>query len=324
MNFADCGRSSDDDTAGNHPWFIRGFRQGDEVAWLELVKAAPDFPYVIFNQSPSLDALRMTVEHPSMDAAHNLWFAEFEGHLIGYAELWHDEGRPRKVFKLLVHPDWRQKGLGTELLKLIEQRARCLGGARLDVMVEETQSGGRAFLHIRGLSEVHRCWEMALPADAHVPLPRWPSAYSHRNFVAGHDESISVKLENASFGDEWEYVPVQVGEVVGFVRSPSFRAQGVTYAVSGGEVVGECWAWIEDQPPRADSRGDIWCLCVHPAHRGRGLGRALLLSGVQWLREQGVGLVKLGVDGANDRAKHLYESVGFRQHRTDLWYREEL
>ena len=324
MTRCDDEAALDRQAAPNRSWYIRCFRHGDERAWLGLIREASDFPYLIFNQSPSLDALRMTIEHPSMDLARNLWFAESDGRLVGYAELWHDEGRQRKVFKVLVHPDWRRRGLGTELLRHVEERARLLGGSRLDVMVEETQQGGRAFLQARGLHQVHRCWEMVLPAPERVSEVGRPDGYAFRNLVRGQDEVTSVDLENASFRDEWEYIPVRLGEIEGFVRSPSFRPEGVIYAVSGGAVVGECWAWIEKQPPNEESHGDIWCLCVHPEHRGRGLGKALLLSGVRWLREQGVGPVRLGVDGANDTARRLYESVGFRAVRTDLWYREEL
>lgn len=313
-----------DETATDHGWSIRNYRPGDETAWLELIKAAPDFPYLIFGQRPSLDALRMIVGHPSMDAANNLWFAESQGCLVGYAELWHDMGQSRKVFKLLVHPVWRHRGLGSELLSHVERRARILGGSRLDVMVEETQQGARAFLQGRGLREVHRCWEMVLPGTASISDAHWPDGYWSRSFVKHQDEVTSVELENASFQDEWEYTPVQLGEIEGFVRSPSFRPEGVVYAFCGDTVVGECWAWTEECQPTVDSSGDIWCLCVHPAHRGRGLGRALLLSGVKWLLKQDVGSVKLGVDGANGTARRLYESVGFRANRTDLWYREEL
>ena len=305
-------------------WRIRCFRSGDEAAWLELLKAAPDFRYLIFSCSPSLDALRMIIEHPSMDAAHNLWFAEANHRLVGCAELWHDEGRPRSVFKVLVHPGWRRRGLGTELLRRVEQRARSLGGTRLDVMVEQGQSGGRAFLQARRLREVHRCWDMVLATDSDVTPPQWPRGYTIRHFVTGQDEMNSVELENASFRNEWEYAPVQAGEIEGFVRSPSFRPEGVVYAVSQGTVVGECWAWIDNSATAASCHGDIWCLCVHPEHRSRGLGRALLLCGVEWLQKQGVGCISLGVDGANDGAKRLYESVGFRAARTHLWYREEL
>ncbi len=68
----------------------------------------------------------------------------------------------------------------------------------------------------------------------------------------------------------------------------------------------------------------MWCLCVHPQHRHRGLGRVLLLAGVQWLCQQGMASAALYVDGANDRARHLYEAAGFVPARTDIWYREEL
>ena len=55
-------------------WRIRCFRSGDEAAWLELLKAAPDFPYLIFSCSPSLDALRMIMTFALVDLA---WI--FEG-----------------------------------------------------------------------------------------------------------------------------------------------------------------------------------------------------------------------------------------------------
>ena len=51
-----------------------------------------------------------------------------------------------------------------------------------------------------------------------------------------------------------------------------------------------------------------------PEYRGRGLGRALLLVGVNYLRQY-VSLVELGVEGKNDTALALYESVGFKVYK---------
>jgi ribosomal protein S18 acetylase RimI-like enzyme len=53
-------------------------------------------------------------------------------------------------------------------------------------------------------------------------------------------------------------------------------------------------------------------LFVEPANRGRGLGRHLLDSIVEKLREYGVGAVHLMVRPENVRARQLYESSGFR------------
>jgi mycothiol synthase len=305
---------------------IRNYRPGDEAQWLALIRAAPDFPYSIFNRSPSLDALRVLLEHPYMDAAHNLFFVEADGCLVGYGELWHAPGRPRSTFRVLVHPDWRRQGLGTKLLRTIEARARELDGKYLDVQIESAQEGGRAFLHARGFQRVHYSWQMILSDIAAAPEPAWPASYGVRTFVVGSDEATSRHLENDSFADEWEHAPTAEGEIEGFVRSPSFRADGVIYALKDGQVVGECWNWIDDQAiaQTGKRQGDVWCLCVHPQHRHRGLGRALLLAGVQWLRQQGMTSAALYVDGANERARHLYEATGFVAIRTDIWYREEL
>jgi ribosomal protein S18 acetylase RimI-like enzyme len=48
-----------------------------------------------------------------------------------------------------------------------------------------------------------------------------------------------------------------------------------------------------------------------PAHRGRGLGRALLDAVVSFIRAQGAREVVLGVTDGNDAARALYERYGF-------------
>jgi mycothiol synthase len=305
---------------------IRNYRPGDDGAWLALIQEAPDFRYDFFGRSASLDALRVMLEHPHMDAARNLFFAEAGGGLVGYGELWHAPGRPRGVIRVLVHPGWRRQGLGTRLLIAIEQRARELDTEYLDVQIESGQQGGRAFLHAGGLRPVHHSWHMVMPDITVAPEPVWPAGYEVRTFIVGLDEATSRGLENESFRDEWEYVPIPEGELEGVARSPSFRADGVIYALHDGQAVGECWSWIDDQAiaKTGVKQGDIWCLCVHPQHRRRGLGRTLLLAGVQWLRRQGMASAALYLDGANDCARHLYEAAGFVAARTDLWYREDL
>jgi mycothiol synthase len=311
------------------PPIIRNYRPGDEEPWLELIRACPDFAQSFFNRGASLDALRVVIEHPHMDAVHNLFFAETRRQFVGYAELWGGTvtgPTARIVGRLLVHPDWRRRGLGTMLLARIEHRARAEVGSYLDIVAAEQHHAGRQFLGAHGFTIVHYGWQMALPQINAAPLPEWPAGYSARTFMPGQDEHTSVQLENESFQDEWEYVPVELEEIQGFVRSPSFRADGVIFAVHEGQVVGECWNWIDGDriAQSGEKRGDIWCLCVHPQHRGRGLGRALLLAGVQWLRGQGMTSAHLTVDGASERAKHLYESVGFVTQRTNIWYRKEL
>lgn len=53
-------------------------------------------------------------------------------------------------------------------------------------------------------------------------------------------------------------------------------------------------------------------IAVAPDRRGRGHGRALLARALAALRARGVGTAELEVAAANDRARSLYESLGFR------------
>ena len=54
--------------------------------------------------------------------------------------------------------------------------------------------------------------------------------------------------------------------------------------------------------------GDI---VVAPAARGRGVGRALLAAAERWAREQGYRMLTLNVFLKNEKARALYEDLGY-------------
>lgn len=57
---------------------------------------------------------------------------------------------------------------------------------------------------------------------------------------------------------------------------------------------------------------DIW---VAPEHRGKGIGKRLIEWASGWARERGHRKIKLEVGEGNARARHVYESSGFREER---------
>ena len=59
---------------------------------------------------------------------------------------------------------------------------------------------------------------------------------------------------------------------------------------------------------------------VDPAEQGTGLGRALTLIGVRYLRDRGLDQVMLYVDESNVAAVRLYESMGFARWSADVMY----
>lgn len=60
-------------------------------------------------------------------------------------------------------------------------------------------------------------------------------------------------------------------------------------------------------------RGSVDDLYVQSEHRGKGVGRALLQTAFEWLKNNGAKRVGLGVHKSNDVAIRLYKSVGFEE-----------
>jgi ribosomal protein S18 acetylase RimI-like enzyme len=63
---------------------------------------------------------------------------------------------------------------------------------------------------------------------------------------------------------------------------------------------------------RAARRGYVQRLAVAPEVQGSGLGRALLIDGLRWLGRRGAARAVVNTQVDNDRARRLYESLGFR------------
>lgn len=57
--------------------------------------------------------------------------------------------------------------------------------------------------------------------------------------------------------------------------------------------------------------GSIWALFVHPDHEGRGYGRALHDTTVEWLWSQGLSSLWLTTDPGT-RAQQFYENAGWK------------
>jgi ribosomal protein S18 acetylase RimI-like enzyme len=94
-----------------------------------------------------------------------------------------------------------------------------------------------------------------------------------------------------------------------------------------GNIVGTVANIIDTEYARISSKygyGKIRALGVLKNHRGKGLGKTLLLKSVYWHKHKGIRIIGLGVDSDNYVALNLYKSMGFKIRREFLRYEREI
>lgn len=125
-----------------------------------------------------------------------------------------------------------------------------------------------------------------------------PAAPTHRLLVAHHAAASDV--DRAAFGDDWALEPRALADVC--AATPRHRGRGTRAPLAGYAISG-----------RDGKQGFLQRLAVQPTEQGRGLGRTLVLDSLQWLARWRVQQVLVNTPVDNERALHLYESLGFRR-----------
>ncbi|HWT01714.1 MAG TPA: GNAT family N-acetyltransferase [Pyrinomonadaceae bacterium] len=112
-------------------------------------------------------------------------------------------------------------------------------------------------------------------------------------------------------------------EYLGYMFRRCSETEGKVFvAEAGGSVVGfvSIWAKILSRAIEEEEYEYAYVsdLVVLRAHRGRGLGRALLGKAEEYAAQRGAKLVRINVHARNGAARGLYESFGFRERVIEL------
>jgi len=89
----------------------------------------------------------------------------------------------------------------------------------------------------------------------------------------------------------------------------------VLVAERGGAVIGYTYAGVEgrDYMSLRGPAGVLYDIVVDPAHRGQGVGRALLDATMSELKRRGAPRVVLSTAERNESAQRLFARAGFRR-----------
>jgi len=285
---------------------------------LALAEAATDHDPV----SPLSEHVLLQLRYGGDPQARNLLLTQ-DGVLAGYAHLDPADPAEGPSGELVIHPAHRRQGLGVALTRAMLAEA---GSRPLRLWAHGDLPGAGALAARAGFGRLRALWTMRRSLQAPLDTPRFPAGVTARTFVVGQDEAAWTELNRRAFAHHPEQGTWTLEDLLLREREPWFDPAGFFLAERPGKLAGFHWTKIHRArpggPPHGqEAIGEVYVVGVDPAERGTGLGRALTLEGLRYLRSRGLLEVMLYVDESNTPAIRLYESLGFSHRDTDVMYR---
>ena len=247
--------------------------------------------------------------------------AESSGEIVGFALLAPELPIGRAVATTGVIDSHRGRGIERRLLRAAEDRSRDLGARVLHVQVASDDRMALEDLSAEGFGEVRRFSSMVWQDDA-TPQQRLPEGCWVRPLRTAEDVAALTRLQNESFDSNWGFCPNTVEQIQARVRSKRCDPDGIVLVLEGDQII--AYNWTLRAANAATSTGWISMTGAHPGHRGRGLGTAAVVAGMEYLKSRGVDRIELEVDQANIHAVKMYRKLGFRSTASTLWYEKLL
>jgi mycothiol synthase len=303
----------------------------------ELLRAATDADGVQPLSEHVWLHLRHGGEGPDLNILLRLPDPDGDGALAGYAHLDPTDPVAGPSAETVVHPAHRGHGYGRLLVQAALDAAP---GHRLRLWAHGDHPAARALAHAMGFTEVRRLeqWRRSL----RVPLPDapLPPGVRLRAFRPGVDDEAWLALNAAAFADHPEQGAWTLEDLHARMAESWFDPDGFLLAEDDDGLVGFHWTKLHGGDRRADPRrlhggdrradehhdhahepiGEVYVVGVRPGERGRGLGRALTVAGLRYLRDRGLGTAMLYVESDNEPARAVYRRLGFTPWDTDVMF----
>lgn len=152
-----------------------------------------------------------------------------------------------------------------------------------------------------------------------IAEPQLPEGFVLRHVEGQHEVEKYVEMYRDAFGTQH----MTVEHRLSVMRNPDYKSDLDLLAVApDGTFAAFCISNIREESISSSGQkeGEIEIIGTRPAFCGMGLGKAMLLAGLQSLRAYGVETATLGTSSSNTNAVRLYESVGFRITKRILWF----
>lgn len=220
------------------------------------------------------------------------------GRLVGFAGM-NSYGDPSEVeASILVHPEFRRRGMGRVMARAVMRESQKRGVRRLLFVVPQKSREGAAFAATMGTRHSHSEYTMDLDVKR---IPAFESIHDPVELrpAGAEDVPVMAAIVASAFSD-----PVQEEEQA-LVRLMKDSTRTTYLAAQDGRPVGVIQSAV------SDGRAFIVHFAVRPDMQGQGIGRQMLLAIIRGLQNSGSRWVTIEVETDNRNALSLYERCGF-------------
>ncbi len=270
------------------------------------------------------NALRAQSDLPGYDPARNRWVVDApdgSDAIIASGVVSIAPGSNLAEANILVHPAWRQRGVGSVLLSRVIGRSRELEAGAVQIYTNARVPAGAGFLHKHGFIPQGAYTELRLTEGVRLPPVIWPFGYTMRSYAEVQNLSTLTEAMNLCYIPLWGHHQVSENEMASWL--PNFNPQGLFLVFSEkGRVIGI--SRVEPSAERTRKNGlptgYIDAPGIVPQHRRLDLFRALVLTGIRWLYDQGTTLVEMESWGDKLEVLKMYRELGFTDLRQLVGY----
>lgn len=328
MITSDYLRTSSFDTSADSP---RAFRLRP-AHWVDLEPVAQLILDVCTSDGDpavaiSPEELKNEWKNPRFNLETDAWVVtSSDGRVVGYEEFVNRHAHASLHGDGYVHPDFMGKGIGTALLRALEERARKemeLADPELRVFIRNGMSIGdsvsREMHENEGYKAIRFFWRMEITLDRMPSSPSWPNGIELRPFELEKHNRMVYLAHEETFRDHWGHTPHTFDDW--------------QHRMNNEEMEPSLWfiAWEDDQIAGYAlcryrmGNGWLGTLGVRRPWRKRGLGLALLNHTFVEFYKRGTPIVNLGVDAASQTgATRLYHKAGMHVAAEYVSYEKEL
>ena len=260
------------------------------------------------------------------DKADSHLLVEKDNQVIGYAHLDQTDLVAGPSVELVVDPSYRGAGVGKALLS----EAINICGKSLRLWVHGEAEVAHNLAASFNFEKIRTVLQMSKSLTDIQPLPIIDKEIIIRSFLPGIDSDAWLELNNKVFKDHPEQGGWQLSDLNHRLSEEWFDEKGFFIVEKNKQVIASTWTKVHGEHSHDHGSGhshahpaigEIYITAVDPEYAGLGIGKALTITALNYLKYQGLKDAMLYVDFDNKAALNLYDSLGFKLSSKDILYR---